>query len=103
MVDGCNVIVSQPLRIRFTKSCRSQRNPFNLPLSLPIDNQILSNEDGPRPPMPLRRRLLIPSTSHLFKAASLRQWLISDLLGRQRTTARSRKVEAQLRGAQEGM
>src|SRR5665213_2361303 len=97
MVDGRDIIVTQPLRIRFTKCRWSQRNPFNLPLPLSINHQILSNEDRPCPPMPFRHRLLIPSTSHLFKAASLRQWLVSELLGRQSSTARN-EIEALLNG-----
>ena len=84
LVDVCQVVVARSLGFRPGKGRRSKRDPLNFPSSLPIFNNILSNENRPLIATPFGRRFLVSSASHFFKAASLRQWLVSDLLVRQR-------------------
>ena len=80
LIDVCQVVVARSLGFRPGKGGRSEGDSFNFPSSLPIFNNILANEDCPLIPPLFRRGFLVSSSSHFFKAASLRQWLVTDLL-----------------------
>src|SRR5215471_11245241 len=79
-------MIPQSFGLSSGKSGRPQGNSPNLPFPPSIYHYILANEDTPLLPTPLWRRFLISSTSHFVKAASLRRWLVSDLLAWQSTT-----------------